>query len=31
MWRSNGEEDREYGEGYWAHGFIPVLFFALRL
>ena len=22
--RSKGEEDREYGEGYWAHDFIPV-------
>ena len=29
-WRSNGEEDREYGEGKWSHGFIP-LYFAMRL
>ncbi len=30
MWRSNGEEYREYGEGKWSHGFIP-LYFAMRL
>ena len=29
--RGKGEEEHEYGEGKWSHGFIPVLLFAMRL